>query len=127
MSDVDWDKLANFNKKEFTCRCGCGGNEMNERFMSILQEIRTKAGFPFVVSSGYRCPAYDKKLGGAGNHTTGHAVDIVASGAQAYEILCLSTPYMTGIGIHQKGPSRGRFLHLDNLVNEYRPTIWSYR
>lgn len=44
----------------------------------LLNPIREVYGKPIVVSSGYRCPALNKAVGGVANsqHTTGEAVDI---------------------------------------------------
>ncbi len=44
--------------------------------MAQLEKARDIAGIPFPVTSGYRCPEYDKKFGANGNHSTGWAVDI---------------------------------------------------
>ena len=46
----------NFTREEFTCKCGCGANEIKDELIDVLQEIRTEVGVPFPVSSGYRCP-----------------------------------------------------------------------
>ena len=44
----------------------------------VLEPIRTKYGKPIVVSSGFRCAALNKKVGGASTsqHVTGQAADI---------------------------------------------------
>ena len=44
----------------------------------VLDPLREKWGKPIVVTSGYRCPALNKAIGGATNsqHTKGEAVDI---------------------------------------------------
>lgn len=45
-----------------------------------LEEIRTLLGVPVIVSSGYRCPALNKAVGGQPNsqHMTGQAADFIA-------------------------------------------------
>lgn len=126
---INWDDYPNFSEGEFRCAC-CGRADMKPEFMQALQDMRHSAGFPFRVNSGFRCPDYNEKIsttGRNGPHTTGQAVDIGCSGFQAYEIQRLAHLYgMTGIGVSQRGPHMGRFLHLDNLEISPRPNIWSY-
>jgi hypothetical protein len=45
--------------------------------------------------------------------------------ADAYRLAKLAFDHgFTGIGINQKGG--GRFIHVDDLADAPRPTIWSY-
>lgn len=70
--------LPNFSLEEFDCKCGCGLNNMKLPFLWKLQQIRTEAGFSFVVRSGSRCPVHNENEGGAqdSDHLTGEGVDI---------------------------------------------------
>ena len=45
---------------------------------NILDPLREKFGAPIIVTSGYRCPALNRAVGGATNsqHTKGEAADI---------------------------------------------------
>ena len=98
-------------------------------FMFNLQVLRTKTGFPLIVSSGYRTPEHDAAIGGAGVHPLG-GVDITIYGPRAFTLvkLAMSMPYFTGLGVKQRGPYPGRFIHLDGLDDgdHPRPRIWSY-
>jgi len=122
-----------FPHHELVCHCGCGRNEMDASFMEMLEDLRAWMGNkPIVLSSAFRCPNYNDSIsttGTNGPHTTGHAVDILVHGEQAYRLLqgALHIGF-TGIGINQKGRLGGRFIHLDDLsVPEYpRPRIFSY-
>lgn len=112
---------------------GSGEIYMDRTFLSYLDALRHKCGFPLVVTSGYRTPEYNNKVsstGLAGPHTTGKAADLAVSRGNAdkmfemvYDMGCF-----TGKGVNQKG--EGRFIHLDILTEEDgffpRPTIWSY-
>ena len=51
---------------------------MNKTFLFELDLARDRAGSPFKINSGYRCPAHNKKIGGVDNsaHTKGEAADI---------------------------------------------------
>lgn len=121
-----------FSPKELKCKCGtCNsdGSEMSESFMRKMDVIRELCGFPLIVTSAYRCPAYNAKVSSTGEngpHTTGHAIDIKVSHEQAFIFLKIALAQkMTGVGVQQKGASR--FIHVDDLAAPYpRPRIWSY-
>lgn len=123
-----------FPAYELTCPCGeCDGGEMDDGFMFIIVCMRKQAGFPFPVTSGYRCPAYNQKVsstGPDGPHTTGHALDLGLYGEQAQIVLGLAVQYgLTGIGLNQKGSYAERFIHLDDLEgggDTPRPWVWTY-
>ena len=55
-----------------------------KRVCEWLEELRSRAGQPIVINSGYRSPQLNKKVGGAAtsNHLTGCAVDIRVSGIE---------------------------------------------
>ena len=120
-----------FKRDEFACNC-CGANQINDRFVDELDEMREQLGFPFVIRSGYRCPAHNARVsetGENGPHTTGRAVDIAVNGANAYRLIAAAIQHgFTGIGVSQKGDHKRRYIHLDMLVDEgrFRPTVWSY-
>ena len=72
-----WADIKHFDPSEFACHCGtCGsdGHEMNIDFVAMLDDLRERCGFPFRVTSGYRCPAHNQQVsttGPDGPHTTG--------------------------------------------------------
>lgn len=51
---------------------------------NILDPLRQSWGEPIIVTSGYRCPALNKAVGGAKNstHMRGEAADIVSGGGR---------------------------------------------
>ena len=55
-----------------------------KRVCEWLEELRSRAGQPIVINSGYRSPQLNKKVGGAAtsNHLTGCAVDIRVAGIE---------------------------------------------
>lgn len=136
MSDLahrsGWDY---FSEEELTCRCGCGQQNMSPVFMAALVAMRREAGFPFHVSSAYRCREHNLAIspgtGRTGPHTTGKAVDVVVAGNRAHKVIEMAMKHgMTGIGVKQKGPHGERFIHLDMLSGHeaagLRPWVWSY-
>lgn len=77
-----------------------------KRTAEALETIRALGGKPIIVTSGYRSPALNAAVGGAGNsaHLTGLAADINRSG---------STPYDFGLAIINSG------LEFDQIIHEY--------
>jgi uncharacterized protein YcbK (DUF882 family) len=116
-----------FTMEELTCKCGCERMGMKNDFMSTLVYMRRILGFPFHVTSAYRCPEHNAKVsstGLTGPHTTGKAIDIAISHQNAYRLVSMALDQgITGVGVSQKGTNR--FIHLDWL-DEPRPRIWSY-
>ena len=126
-----------FSESELQCKCGnCTFEGMDENFMELLEAVRTDPDWdrPMKVSSAYRCPEHNSAVsstGMTGPHTSGKAIDIQVSGADAHLLLGVAMGYdFSGIGVAQKGPHGSRFIHLDTLVPEEtkgpRPWIWSY-
>lgn len=123
-----------FTEKEMACKCNrddCTNLKMNRDFMESLDSLRGRCGFPFVISSAYRCPKHNQRVsssGALGPHTTGRAVHILVAHEEAIRIIEECRAYgFTGIGVHQHGA--GRYIHLDNLTESdgfHRPTIWTY-
>ena len=103
---------------------------MNDDFMQKVEALREELGFPFVVTSGYRCSSHPIEASkfSAGAHSTGNALDIAVAGDEAYRLLeGAFKAGFTGIGVNQKGDVR--FIHLDNIEKGQgrpRPWVWSY-
>ena len=124
--------LPYFSDAELKCRCGncdSDGSEMNGAFMDKLMRIRSTLAFPLIITSAYRCSEYNDAISSSGEngpHTTGRAIDIAIRGEDAISLIEEAIKEnMTGFGINQKGTAR--FIHLDDLIDDYpRPTIWSY-
>ena len=133
---ITWDTIKHFKPDEFACRCGnCGstGDEMNMTFIFALDQLRERQDSPMIITSGYRCPAYNTMIsstGFDGPHTTGRAADVGVSGERAFHLVqqCSLGGWMRGIGINQKGPHEKRFIHLDDLEgpDHPRPRVWTY-
>lgn len=128
-----WDELRFFKKTEFDCPC-CGGNQMSETFLRKLDDHRGRVDFPFIVTSGYRCPNHNEQVSSTGRngpHTTGRAVDLAIFGRNAHRLIQQGAlgGWYSGIGLKQHGPHAARFVHLDDLEQtdgRFRPTIWTY-
>lgn len=72
--------------KSLACRCGCGVGTLTSHFhpaiflLYIYLKARIEADFgkPMVITSGFRCPRHNWKIGGVqfSYHTFGNALDI---------------------------------------------------
>ena len=71
----------NFKVSEFTCKCGCGHNPIDQRVINMAQTIRDELGVPVRVNSGCRCEKHNAKSGGVkgSKHITGKAADLSCS------------------------------------------------
>lgn len=106
---------------------------LDPEFLDKLTTLRAALGFPLIVSSYYRSPAYNNDYSGTGltgPHTTGRAIDIQIYGGRALDLIDSVKPLgFTGVGNKQHGPREGRFVHLDDLPEgpgRPRPWFWSY-
>ncbi|GAH60994.1 unnamed protein product, partial [marine sediment metagenome] len=69
----------NFNLSEFECPCGkCKAKRISLILITKLQQLRDRIGEPIFITSGCRCPIYNKKIGGHSKspHLLGKAADI---------------------------------------------------
>lgn len=97
-------------------------NNLWQLITSCLQPIRDRYGKPIIVSSGYRCAALNKAVGGAktSQHTTGEAADIVGqnnSKEQLKKILnaALSVADYDQLILEVKGVQK--WLHISHRAN----------
>ena len=123
---VAW-RWASFTPKEMLCRCGECDSFVDVQFMDSLQWLRDAYGKPMPVSSGHRCEAHNRAVGGSATsgHLTGRAADIQVKWGDALDLLILAHKRgFTRFGVNQKGRYEGRFIHLG--MDRTEPTIWSY-
>ncbi len=102
-------------------------------FMDRLEALHHLNNVIFRVLEGYRTPDYNDKIsktGLTGPHTIGKAVHLRVTGEDALRIIPMALSLgFTGFGLHQHGPIKNHFIHLDDLktkLNLKRPDIWTY-
>ena len=97
---------------------------MDEGFLDSLDNARTIAGIPFIITSAWRSPEHNKKVGGTPNssHLKGLAVDIVADDSRKrFTILqALIAAGFTRIGIAKT------FIHVDGDTEKDPRVTWLY-
>ena len=79
-----------FNISEFRCKCGKEHETLNNpELIEKLEKLFTALNCSkIIVTSGYRCTAHDKNVGGSGTgqHTLGNAADICCYGQDGQPI-----------------------------------------
>jgi uncharacterized protein YcbK (DUF882 family) len=110
MSGVEKMKLTeHFNSNEFTCKCGCGFNNISVLLAEKLERARKACGVKFVITSGCRCKKHNAAVGGVENssHTKGYAVDIALDDKNRVIIIQALRKEFNRIGIAKN------FIHVD--------------
>ena len=100
-----------FKLKEFACK-NSEAVIVSEKLCYVLEAIRAHFGKPVVVTSGYRTPEYNAKVGGAAKsrHMLGIAADIQIAGVKPADVAAYARTLMPtygGIGIYST------FTHID--------------
>lgn len=120
-----WRIVAeHFTPDEFTCKCGCGLENMDDEFLLLLYEARMIANIPFWITSGSRCPGHNRTVGGLPDsaHSKGFAVDIyVLEAGDRYKILCA----LFAVGFNRVGIGPD-FVHIDMDPDKPTNMIWVY-
>ena len=122
MNQLKWFKIEEFASPDDLT----SGSMMEEEFLERLDLARDIAGFPFIINSGFRSIAHNKKVGGVKNssHLLGWAADLhCGSGQRRFLMIeALLDAGFTRLGISGKGS----FIHVDCDPNKPQMTIWTY-
>ena len=110
----------NFCVQEFACKDGSDTIIIDTALVDFLQRIRNWAGAPVEISSGYRTPAHNAKIGGSRTsyHTKGRAADIYVKDRKKsiQEIACYAQNIgVTGIEKNEDS----NYVHIDTRPNKY--------
>ena len=67
-----------FRLREFECSC-CHCVRLYPQLVRRLEAVREQWGKPMIISSGYRCPPHNARVGGAARslHMEGRAADVI--------------------------------------------------
>ncbi len=113
--------------KDFDCKCGKCGLKSSQMSLSFIEKFTMAeliSQTDFVITSGIRCPEYNKKVGGSetSSHLTGDAADIkVITSRQRYIIVkALLQSGFKRIGIGKT------FIHVDDDPAKPKKLIWLY-
>lgn len=118
-------KAKYFSESEFrACSPSCSLQDMEQEFMSMLDDARECAGIPFVLNSAYRSPEWEKAKGrtGTGSHTHGCAVDIrCRTFPNRFRII----DALLRVGFRRIGIAK-TYIHVDNDKTKQQDVIWDY-
>ena len=113
--------FKHFSRDEFACS-HTGNNEIQDKFIEMLDILRENCGFPFVITSGYRDPSHPDEISKEqpGTHSKVIASDnYVSDGSQRRSII----ENAIAIGFGGIGVATG-FVHVD--IRDTTPVIWTY-
>lgn len=97
---------------------------MDVEFLNKLTKARKIAAVGFKITSGFRTPAHNAKVGGVlgSSHTVGRAVDIYApTSTQKYLIINA----LLQAGFNRIGVAKN-FIHVDDDPSKSEDVIWTY-
>ena len=100
--------------------------KMDINLLMLVDNMRHRSGIPYKITSAYRTPEYNKKIGGVKDsaHLLGKAVDISAPDSKTkYSIIEAAVHF----GIERIGVA-SNFIHIDLQEETEKPTkvIWTY-
>ena len=97
---------------------------MDDDFLAMLDRAREASGVAFRITSGFRSPAWNRKVRGVKNssHLRGYAADVACTDSEtrANIIAGAIEAGFTRIGI------ASTFVHLDNDPEKSEPRVWLY-
>lgn len=115
----------NFNAREFRCGLGspctsCTVILIDLQLVKHLQQIRDYFDAEVEITSAYRCPSYNGRVGGAtgSRHTKGQAADIVVHGVAPRRVAAYAEYIgVKGIGLYETAKD-GYFVHIDTRTSK---------
>ncbi len=112
----------NFLASEFLCKGSycCSSGKIDDELVEILQKIRDHFGKPVHITSAYRCPTWNKKVGGVTGsyHTYGQAADIKVEDTTPAEVAKYAESIgVRGIGLYETDAD-GHFVHVDTRTKK---------
>lgn len=114
-----------FNYEEFDSPDIQGsGQLMDEKMLSMLDEVREMYGKPISINSGYRTIRHNAKVGGKSksSHLKGLAVDIACGTSRdRYNLL----EALKSVGFNRIGIAKS-FIHVDLDFDKTQNVIWTY-
>lgn len=117
------DLSDHFSRYEFACRCGCGADYVDPVLVLVLTRMRQIAGVRIDISSGVRCEAHNRAVGGknGSEHITGRGADL----------FCLTGPFRRQLieaavlcGVKRIGISED-FIHI-GISEDLPESVWLY-
>ncbi len=91
-----------------------------------LQPIRDRLGKPMIITSGYRCPELNKKVGGVSTsqHTKGQAVDFYVKDMTMQQVIDFIKK--SGVEFDQLINEYNKWVHISFVKGKNRKQILKY-
>lgn len=106
----EW-RWPSFSPREIACK-GTGQLVVDDEAMDKLQKLRDTLGKPLILTSAYRSPSHNKRVGGAkkSRHMKGEAFDVMMTNhdPHMFEVAARAAGF-SGFGFYQKSG----FMHID--------------
>ena len=115
-------RWPSFSPREIACK-GTGSIRVNEEALNKLQALRNLLNKPLILTSAYRSPEHNKKVGGAKNsrHMQGDAFDVRMDNHDPHEFERAARAVgFTGFGYYPKSG----FMHIDTGPARTWGTPW---
>lgn len=111
MTAEEWSLIRFFRPREVVCP-HCRVERMDVAFMRRLDAAREHFGQAIVVTSGWRCPTHNRRVGGSptSSHLKGLAADLADQKDPAYRGRLLAACLLAGF--RQFEASRDGHLHV---------------
>ena len=114
--------LKYFTVKEFACKDGSPVTFIDDYLVCLLDILRQQIGKPVIITSGYRTPEHNAKVGGAkySYHIRGMAADIRVDGMTPKQLakeLDKIVPNACGIIVYPG------WVHFDTRGSKYRKGV----
>jgi len=117
----DW-RWPSFSPREIACK-GTGRLVVDDQALDKLQALRDRLGKPLILTSAYRSPEHNKRVGGAKNsqHMQGNAFDVRMDNHDPHEFEAAARSVgFTGFGYYP----RSGFMHVDTGPARSWGTPW---
>lgn len=108
----------NFKVSEFACKDGSDTVLIDDNLVYVLQQISNHFNAPVKITSSYRTPSHNQKVGGSSSsyHVKGMAADIKVIGVSAVEVGLFAQNICNGVGVYYYGDTE--FVHVDTRQNK---------
>ena len=118
------DLTANFSRREFACKCGCGFDGIDDNLVYMLQVARDEAEVPFSPTSGCRCRVHCLAIGSkaTSSHIKGLAVDVKAATSRKRALVLKG---LVRAGFNRIGIGK-TFIHADIDTSKSTDVVWLY-
>ena len=121
--DANREQLSkNFYRDEFSCKCGCGSDQIDPELIRKLQKLRDVYAKPMVVTSGVRCCKHNSGIPGASKfsaHILGLACDFKCTdSSERWELIDLAMKIFPRVGLYDG------WIHVDIQADKPQKVLW---